>query len=726
MKKIVSILATTVLVFRLVTPVAVWAIPEQPTQPSQPELPSNYSPTPEPTQTPSSPTSVPTATPVPTPNPTPEPASTPHPATSADPTPTPVPTTAPLFASQSTPIPSPVNEQVTGQLDGGDVEIETGDVSGNGTIVNSGNTNLVSGPQVSEEDGGVGGISLTNDSNLENSDNSATVNNTDTTTIVQDNDADLDNNLNIDVNSGNNEAARNLANTSINTGDAQATGTIVNSVNTNSVGATIAEFNIFDDQMGDYLLNFDANCVVGCNSGEGIDVTNQNNGADSTNDGTVNVSDISTTFQNNDATIENNMVLAANTGGNSSVDNIGDEHSITTGDAAVAANVLNFLNNNFYGDILFGVVNIFGDFVGDIIIPEQYLAQFNAAPSVDLSNIGNGASSTNSSNYNGEFTDSYTQNNLADIENNINIDTNTGGNSISDNLNGDYSIETGDTDVDVNLLNIANNNFIGDNWWLVIVNEAGNWVGKLIALPGSNVSGNMAASSGTNLSGDGTGNVNVMNNGNLANSTNTGTVNQDVTNTIDQNNNAKIVNNIDLSANTGNNEIARNLGDAEINTGDATAMVDVVNFVNNNFIGSNVFVTIVNVFGSWVGDFITPGASKPTPALAESGIGGSSDIPSANSSNDSSNTSNNSDSSSSSSSNTDVFASSPIATTSNVFANIPTFFASKTSESEIQEEDQPEVLSASTKTKVKINLAWLLPIGLFAGTTVAVRRKFTS
>jgi anti-sigma28 factor (negative regulator of flagellin synthesis) len=36
-----------------------------------------------------------------------------------------------------------------------------------------------------------------------------------------------------------------------------------------------------------------------------------------------------------------------------------------------------------------------------------------------------------------------------------------------------------------------------------------------------------------------------------------------------------------------------------------------VNFVNNNISGNGkIFVTVVNVFGSWVGDFITPGSSK--------------------------------------------------------------------------------------------------------------------
>src|SRR3989344_3855759 len=39
-------------------------------------------------------------------------------------------------------------------------------------------------------------------------------------------------------------------------------------------------------------------------------------------------------------------------------------------------------------------------------------------------------------------------------------------------------------------------------------------------------------------------------------------------------------------------------------------MASITNFINNNFIGGRVYLTIVNVLGSWLGNVIPPGMSK--------------------------------------------------------------------------------------------------------------------
>ncbi|MFI5134113.1 MAG: hypothetical protein ACHQEB_07250, partial [Chitinophagales bacterium] len=56
-------------------------------------------------------------------------------------------------------------------------------------------------------------------------------------------------------------------------------------------------------------------------------------------------------------------------------------------------------------------------------------------------------------------------------------------------------------------------------------------------------------------------------------------------------------------------------------TGNAQIIANMVNFVNNNISGNGkLFVTVVNVFGSWMGDFITPGSKKPdAPPVANNG-----------------------------------------------------------------------------------------------------------
>ena len=145
--------------------------------------------------------------------------------------------------------------------------------------------------------------------------------------------------------------------------------------------------------------------------------------------------------------------------------------------------------------------------------------------------------------------------------------------------------------------------------WLVIVNEAGNWIGRLI---GANVGQNFAGSEGTDFVVGANGEITASNSGNGPDSTNNSTVNSENNNTVVQNNNATVTNNLNLSANTGGNDASRNNGgNSNIVTGDAKIVANLVNFVNNNITGGGkLYVVMVNVFGSWLGDFVTPGSHK--------------------------------------------------------------------------------------------------------------------
>jgi len=218
----------------------------------------------------------------------------------------------------------------------------------------------------------------------------------------------------------------------------------------------------------------------------------------------------------------------------------------------------------------------------------------------------------------------------------------TGNNQISDNTMGDSNLTTGDTNVNVNVLNVANTNISGGDMWLVLVNQAGNWVGKILGAPTG--SSNMAGSAGTEFSVDQNGQINVTNSGNAAGSANTGSVNSETNNTLVQSNNAKVVNNLNLSANTGGN-IARDntMSNSSITTGDANIVANVVNFVNNNISGGGkLYVMVVNVFGSWAGDFVTPGTTKPADSPQGGTQSSSSNDSNSNSNNSSNNNSNNS------------------------------------------------------------------------------------
>lgn len=488
----------------------------------------------------------------------------------------------------------------------GDTLIKTGDATNSSQLATHVNESTSAG--VAPE---TNAVSILNTENGSHSSNTGATTNTNSSTTDQTNSAVITNNLDQTSLTGGNTSSRNVGDTTIDTGNANTTGTIVNSVNTNVDGVMVSEFNVVDDQTGDVLLDFTANCISGCDSSSSV--TNQANGDDSYNEGEIESISNSNTFQNNDATIENELSLVSDSGWNSANKNTAGNTTLETGDASVNANILNFANNNISGNVIYGVVNIFGDLVGDIVMPDIGHLDCCGGPTY-LANTNNGSGSQNSAVSNTVDTATINQFNTADIENNIIVDVNSGGNDVTGNTNGDNTIKTGDISLIAQTVNIANLNLIGGNYWLVLVNEAGQWLGKII---GQGDDTTIAGSNNLAFALDQNGDVSVSNTENGNNSTNIGTINRDSQTTITQSNDAKIVNNVNLTANTGNNSASKNTGgNSSITTGDATVVANIVNFVNNNIVGNGkLLVTVVNVFGSWVGDFVGPGGKSEDPPI---------------------------------------------------------------------------------------------------------------
>lgn len=575
-------------------------VPTAPTQPPAPTAPTAptqpTAPTPPPNPLYTTPTPVPSTSPE---NPQPTSAPTPVPTTApTNPTTTPAPTTAPTQPNPTlttSPTSSTPTNSTGSQSDPGDVEIETGDANNSGIITTDANTNVtLADPTTSQ------GVSLANTGNGTDSTNSTSIDTANTGITFQTNNANVDNGLDLGTTTGNNNGSANVGNTTVSTGDANTTGTIVNSVNTNIDGVAVAEFNVLDDHIGDIILDFSNNCVAGCTFP--IDAANTGNGSGSDNNLDVNQLNDQVTFQTNNAQLNNEMNLFSDSGNNLANDNTNGDTVIYTGDANVSANVINMANNNFTGDVIYSAVNIFGDLVGDIIFPEEAMQYF--------ANTGNGSNSNNQIDSTTVTNDTIFQNNQAVITNNLNLDTTTGENKTSANTGGENNVQTGDTNVTARVTNIANMNVVGD-MWMVLVNSAGNWLGKII---GANTNGNMAGSEGIEFMVAENGDVTVTNAGNGTGSTNIGNIYQQNNSTLVQSNTANINNDINLSANTGGNSASRNTGgESSIVTGDANIVTNIVNFVNNNIKGDGrLFVNMVNVFGSWVGNFITPGAQTPT------------------------------------------------------------------------------------------------------------------
>ncbi|OFW63867.1 MAG: hypothetical protein A2Z35_03415 [Actinobacteria bacterium RBG_19FT_COMBO_36_27] len=162
---------------------------------------------------------------------------------------------------------------------------------------------------------------------------------------------------------------------------------------------------------------------------------------------------------------------------------------------------------------------------------------------------GNGADSENE----GEElsltqTTTITQDNHADIDNNIHVDATTGGNTAEKNTGGDVSIETGDAEVGVEVTNVANSNSAD------------------VACCG-------LGDVDVKISGNGYDSENEVEDLKISQST-----------TLLQTNTADVYNYVDADAKTGANEAEKNTGGSvEIKSGDATVGVKLATTANANY-----------------------------------------------------------------------------------------------------------------------------------------------
>lgn len=256
-------------------------------------------------------------------------------------------------------------------------------------------------------------IVITVDGNGSGSSNEAQVQSQATTEVSQNNSANVTNNVDSNTNTGNNDATQNTGgDTTISTGDAENT-TNVNNENINTNVANVTD------------------C---CNGGTTVNVSG--NGAGSTN---VGVADSSTTHlvsQNNYASISNNITVNANTGYNNASFN-GGSSAIITGNIKALTYVNNEnINNSFYD----GQISMMGD--SSVIIKDNGTDSFNMVTLNDDTSI------------------LISNNNLANILNNVEHNLNTGGNTTLANI-GDAAIITGNiiSDITINNENI-NSNFV--------------------------------------------------------------------------------------------------------------------------------------------------------------------------------------------------------------------------------------------------------------------------
>lgn len=249
----------------------------------------------------------------------------------------------------------------------GDAAIETGDAGAAANVVNVANTNIINSNYLlfvlnnfstMQGDLVLPGESFFDDF-LGNGDGSSSTGGD--TTIANMNSSTIENAVGTTADTGGNSTA-DTGTSTVATGDSAAVSNVVNVANTNITS---------DNQV--FLLVR----VLGTWNGSvfsvppGLSWTETPDGILLTGSGVQNICGScggTTDIQNsNTATVQNNVQVYALTGDNEIAGNGNGSAAITTGDAAAASNVVNVVNTNIVGhNILLGIVNVFGDWEGNL------------------------------------------------------------------------------------------------------------------------------------------------------------------------------------------------------------------------------------------------------------------------------------------------------------------------------------------------------------------------
>lgn len=260
---------------------------------------------------------------------------------------------------------------------------------------------------------------ITISTNGADTNNKANVEMNNTQTVVQNNSANISNYVDANASTGGNTASRNTGgNVLVDTGDAATSVSVQNTVNKN-----VADLSCCLQQDTDILIS--------------------KNGDDSRNKVDFDVNNTTSVFQDNDASIHNDVDADATSGKNRADRNTAGDVAIYTGDAESLVGIVNKANVN--------VVK-----VGDG-------AQNGHAGEVSLMIDTNGSSTKNKIDFDVNNTLTTTQDNVLDLYNLVDADAKTGYNTASRNTAGEVVIDTGDATTKVGIDNKANFNLVEDD-----------------------------------------------------------------------------------------------------------------------------------------------------------------------------------------------------------------------------------------------------------------------
>lgn len=405
------------------------------------------------------------------------------------------------------------------------------------------------------------------------------------------------------------------------TGDAQVKHLSSTVINTNIVGFRFLP--VILDLTAPTAAELDLSAATPCNTAETVKIptilTAENTGSNVNLFNSQSTNQSLTVVNNNSATVTHNINLQANSGNNKAIENIGST-SITTGQASTLLNLFTMANTNLVGNcFFFGVINLFDRFTGDIILPYEleFLAPVRSEnfAGQTIVNSGNLLKASTSAQTNNAST--IENNDSATIKSNINATAITGENSIEDavNFGTDLYLKTGQASTKINIIDIINTSIYGSGFLILRINHFGNWQGNLIGPSGISYSGSdyflfavdPALFSPTEAATE-TDNT-FKNSGDTVTSNRTGESHNSLS--VKNNNTAEITNNINLLANSGGNQAGG--FNVSMQTGNASIVANILNFVNTNIIGNNWFFAVINVFDSFLGNIVFP---RPDLAVA--------------------------------------------------------------------------------------------------------------
>ncbi len=390
-------------------------------------------------------------------------------------------------------------------------------------------------------------------------------------------DANISNTIDSKAKTGNATVSGNTSAGNATTGDALAVANVVNMLQSlwgdfREEGFVPFVQNIFGNVVGDLFID------------PGSLAPGSNNSVNSAQNNQIEVNIA------NDSTINNNIDLTAQSG-NAAVTQNTQGGNATSGSATAMANVVNMINSIIgSGQSFFGMLNIYGNLEGDVLLPQQFLHNLLAsnAPSVtfDAAKVSNQEVLAN-------FTDNQ------NINNNVELSATSGKATVSNNTTGGNAT-TGDAATKLTLFNLTGKQIVGSDSLLVFVNVLGEWVGMIVNAPDATAaalgSANIAETNPSNT----TATANVVNN-------------------------STINNNIKASAASGSATVAENTTAGNATTGAASVAANILNVTNSTINLSNWFgILFINVFGSWHGSFGINTAYGNPPATPTGSSGTSS------------------------------------------------------------------------------------------------------